>query len=61
MHNRMIETDHGKVALNCNSGFWHESTPGFFDVADMDRLSEDILKKEHVQSVWDFIRLYANV
>lgn len=53
-----FETDHGKVALNCNTGFWHEQTPGFFDTVDMDGLTDYILKKRNVADIWTFIQLY---
>lgn len=53
-----ITTNRGRVSINAVNGFWTEETPGFFDEVDLDRLTAYIFEKKHVDSVWDFIKLY---
>lgn len=53
-----IETDYGRIRLNCLTGFFEEETPGLFDMIDLDYLTEFIYKKMNVTSIYEFIRLY---
>lgn len=53
-----IETDYGKVRLNCVTGYFEEDTPGIFDVIDLDYLTEYICERRNVASIYDFIKLY---
>lgn len=54
-----IETDYGKVRLNCLTGYFEEDTPGIFDVIDLDYLTEYICERRNVPSIYDFIKLYG--
>lgn len=53
-----FDTDCGKVTLDCNTGYWIESTPGFFDTVDLDAFLSYVCEKRQVKSIWDFIKLY---
>ena len=53
-----VITDRGKVSINAVNGFWAEEVPGFFNEVDMDQLTEYMLEKKKVSSIWDLISLY---
>ena len=51
-----LETDCGKISLNCNSAFWCEQTPGFFDSVDLDDLTMKICRIGNSENIWDCIK-----
>lgn len=55
-----FKTDCGKVALNCNTGFWVETTPGYFDEADMDNLTKQICTRFDCANIWAYIKKFGN-
>lgn len=53
-----IETDYGRIRLDCVTGFFEEETQGIFDVIDLDYLTDFIYEKMNVVSIFEFIKLY---
>ncbi len=54
-----LMTNLGEVGLNCNTGFWVEREPGFFDAADIDGLTRTVCEHSNSTNIWDFIKKYA--
>ena len=50
-----IQTSYGQVAINCLTGYFEEKTPGYFDVVDMDALTDYILSLYQVRSIREWI------
>jgi len=51
-----FNTPCGDVRLNCTTGFWEEKTPGFFDMVDMDALTDYVLMRLNCNHIWDAIK-----
>ena len=54
-----FDTDFGRVALNCNTGFFKETTPAIFNAIDMDYLNDYICEKGKVKTINDFAAMYV--
>lgn len=54
-----VETAHGEIGLNCNTGFWIERVPGYFDTVNIDHLTEYVCRKTNCSNIWEFIKKFG--
>lgn len=52
-----VNTDCGSVRLNRSNCYWEETVPGFFDLVDMEKLTQTILEHYKVPDIRAFAHL----